>query len=76
MSNCCLFSICQQIRFFFAKKFEMFRFMNETIFDHDNYLIDFVNNHMFVSKIKSCMFKYKQLYDEIANDLLNQLSFI
>ena len=62
----------------FLRKFRrLATFTSRLIYlDENNYLIDFVNNYIFVSKIKSYMFKYKQLYDEIANDSLNQLSFI
>ena len=40
---------------------------------HGSYLIDPASSHILISKIKSCMSKYKQLYSETANGSLNQL---
>ena len=38
----------------------------DVLYDENNYLINSVNNHILVSKIKLCMFKYKQLYCEMS----------
>ncbi len=38
-----------------------------------DYMVNHANSHMFVSKIKPCMCKYKLMYCEIMNDSLNWL---
>ena len=40
---------------------------------NNNHLVDPASSHMFVSKIKPCMSKYKPLYGETANGSLKQL---
>ncbi len=50
------------IIFFDSYKYHvmLFELINESMFYQDSYLIDSVSSHMLVTKIKSCMFKYKQ----------------
>ena len=56
--------------------FSHFKKQNSTCLTPLFYLVDPANSHMLISKIKSCMSKYKHLYCETVNGSLNQLSFI
>lgn len=45
--------------------------MGPLINTYNNYLINFINNYIFIFKIKLYKFKFKYINNKIINNLLN-----